>query len=188
MKSLISILLVIFLLCFSCKEPELPFIPLDKEMEAYFATAGEGSLYIYQDSASSELDSVVIIKKTTRDNYNFDHIGGGFLLRYDSQKTEDFRTDITTNDSRFQFEVIYGTGASHKVIKEDGAYSPKGFVTILPAVTIHGQTYTDVLEVRDNGLHYKRFQFAKEVGCILKESFSPAQGLQTWKLIKYELK
>jgi len=60
---LIIILSIISLLFLACKEPEIPFIPLDEEMEAYFASAGAGSLHIYQDSASSELDTVVIVKK-----------------------------------------------------------------------------------------------------------------------------
>lgn len=188
MKYLKILLPFILILSFTCKEPELPFFPLDEEMKAYFTIGGEGSLYIYQDSVSGALDSVYIIRNSNTNSNNFDHIGEGYLLLYDCQMTKDFRTDIRTNEKRYQFEVVYNSGSSHKVIKENDEYKPQGFVTIKPSVKIHGKEFSNVLQVEGNGLFYLRFQFAPNIGCIMKESTSPTAGKQIWKLIEHHIK
>lgn len=172
----IFILAIFMILVSSCQFPDLPEhieVQIHQKMKAFCLPIGEGATYIYVDTTSGELDTMILENVDRTWNFYEDFKMEYFLLDYKCTNTPDFHVRLSTNESFSEFQYFGLTGmASHKITInfDENIFYPTSTNVILDSMTILDNTYYQVLENSAHSLEYERFIFAKGVGIILKES------------------
>lgn len=169
---------------------EKPFIPLSEEMKSYFTFANEGSLFIYRDSASGDIDSTIISRKDDATFGGRPYIGEMYNIWYQSTKTQDFRAIVSTNEEWERMRILFTVGTELMIRwdKETQSFTqPSNTYRLIDSVNLHGQIYRDVLEIQGD-LEFNRLWYAKNVGIILKDVSSVVTQDSTFELIDYQLK
>jgi hypothetical protein len=169
---------------------EKPEYFISDEINSFFNVPSEGSIYIFKDSASGDLDSTIVIDKDLVLNPGPDYLGEGYSIEYTSTKTDDFRIDVYTTDNLESFRLMFtvGTWAVLRWDKQDKKFVfPSTDHRLIDSVSLNGTTYYDILEIYNGGLHYNRLWFAKDVGLILKDVSSISQD-SVFELFKHQIR
>ncbi len=169
---------------------EKPFIPLSEEMKSYFTFANEGSLYIYRDSASGDIDSTIVSNKTEGGFIGTPYIGEMYHIEYQSTKTQNFWAIISTNEEWERMRILFTVGTELMIRwdKETQSFTqPSSKYRLIDSVNLHGHIYRDVLEIQGD-IEFNRLWYAKNVGIILKDVSSVLTPDSTFELIDYQLK
>ena len=169
--------------------------------------------FIYKDSASGSLDSVVVTKSDIEKQFMPEHISGFWavpipafyyqtftltLTKYNGATPQDWFYGIANNSS---FVTSSDTATALYLIEKDkgGAFNypiiissgPYGGVSILPSVTIEGKTYVDAVVFTSSSsldtsqFYYRKstYYWVKGVG-IIKREIRTSNSIKTDLLIR----
>ena len=200
----ISIILILGVLLTACPKTELKEIKIDQESKDYCLFA-EGSYWIYQDSATLEIDSVII-------NYPIDYM---FTRSSENgYKCEQYRLGISScsHDSIASFDARLTTyHADHHLLKPCLLTGDRGTIyhngeirEIVPGKAnvrstillekksnylINEIKYSNIKIFRYEYLEEKRnYYWAKHVGLIRAEIYKNESLISVRSLIRYNVK
>jgi len=199
---------MLFILFQSCKKDNSTdksqySIKFSKRALAYVKLT-EGKYLIYKDSATSQLDSVIVTTSKLGSTY-LPNSPGWFGGTNPAFNVESFQLVLTKFDGTSQTEWFNGTTIAESAIEADTAAtlylmeSDTIFAFIMSgvgkpdlSVTIEGKTYNNVLEytianaTEINAPHYKKkiYFWAKSVGIIKRTIITTGGRVKTYTLIR----
>jgi hypothetical protein len=188
MKNSQFILCVIFIIFSSCKkssEPaQPPYYPLPQEFLDY-AKFTVGNYFIYRDSATNSLDSVIVTKSELTQKVL---ISGGGYSSYFSDRLDQYLIMVDTLGYRQNWLMTTSKATYYGlfVMESDsseillGSYA----TNTIPTLTIEGKVYNNVLEVKDPD--FAVIYWAKGVGIIKRVHTDLwwTNRSQTWTLVR----
>lgn len=217
MKTINKTFLVIFIFLLSCEKEEIPPEPISvtfNQNAIDFLKVTAGKYLIYKDSATSEIDSIIITKCELKSIYYPEHksndlfvpdtpayLGDHFEIIY-TKKTNSNTSSIWfkgTADANYQFSASESNLPLNLVDYIDNLYIYAGSFyfdenTIsIPSLNVDGITYSNVIvHNTDSGLEIThpyylktKYYWAKGIG-IIQKSIERTNGVrQTFYLIRH---
>lgn len=198
-RTTIEVNISLLLLCsfLSCSKPSPPYRQFSREGLAYIQF-NTGKYFIFKDSASGRLDSIVVTKSSL-EKYNtsvnslfgpFEAIGERYYLilsKIDSSgRVTELINGAADNYASDEFIVLRSAATYESLFSYP---SPIYNGTIIPSLQVEGKTYTNVV-CQNNDRHYSAgilvsssFYWAKGVG-LIKSIKSEASNTKTYTLLR----